>query len=360
MANFTTTEDDCCAFESPILDHVLPPILVLEFMFGLMGNVVALWMFIFHMDTWKPNSVYLTQLAVADSIVLFWLPFRADYYRRGEHWIHGDAMCRIMLFMLTANRGAGIFFLTAVAVDRYLKIVHPMNKINRMGLNYALWVSLGLWGMIIAASGYLLTNKHLFYRNNQTQCESFNICMGFSPLSTWHNTLYVTQFFLPTAIVTFCTVCITWQLKNKTIDTGGKIKRALQFVMAVALIFIICFFPSTVSRIAVWILKVWYNECHYFKEASLAFYTSVCFTYFNSVLNPIVYYFSSSAFSGNFQKLFNRLLGRKEEEVTPASPETGTEISSANTVSGRSSNFQSQVQGEGLYSQSVSDLFIVM
>ncbi|KAG7476599.1 hypothetical protein MATL_G00084690 [Megalops atlanticus] len=313
MANSTV----CCAFDSPILDQVLPPILVLEFMFGLMGNFVALWMFIFYMDTWKPNSVYLTHLAVADSVVLFCLPFRADYYRRGKNWIYGDVLCRILLFLLAANRAAGIFFLTAVAVDRYLKIVHPLNKINRMGLKYALWVSFGLWCLIVAMTAYLLSEEHFFYNNNRTQCESFNICMGFNPLSTWHNTFYVIQFFVPVGIVTFCTVRITWQLKSKTVDSQGKIKRAVQFVLAVALVFIICFFPSSISRIAVWILKYWYNECAYFREANLAFYTSVCFTYFNSVLNPLVYYFSSPAFSGTFQKVLYKVLGRKvTDEVT--------------------------------------------
>lgn len=310
MMNHTPIEK-CCAFEAPVLDQVLPPILILEFMFGLLGNVVALWMFIFHIDTWRPNSVYLTHLAVADSIVLFCLPFRADYYRRGKNWLHGDALCRILLFLLAANRAAGIFFLTAVAVDRYFKIVHPLNPINRMGLSYALWVSLGLWGLIFLATGYLLADEHFFYNSNRTQCESFNICMGFSPLSTWHNTFYVIQFFLPTSIVAFCTIRITWQLRNRAIDKKGKIKRAVQFVMAVALIFITCFFPSTISRIAVWILKVWYDECVYFKEANLAFYTSVCFTYFNSVLNPVVYYFSTPAFSGTFKKVLYKILGRK-------------------------------------------------
>ncbi|XP_076020410.1 hydroxycarboxylic acid receptor 3-like [Genypterus blacodes] len=306
--------DECCAFDSPLLDQLLPPILILEFMFGLMGNFVALWMFIFHMDTWRPNSVYLTHLAVADSIVLFCLPFRADYYRRGKDWLYGDALCRILLFLLAANRAAGIFFLTAVAVDRYFKIVHPLHRLNQMGLGYALVVSLGLWALIFLATGYLLSNEHFFYQNNRTQCESFNICMGFSPLSTWHNTFYVLQFFLPTTIVAFCTIRITWQLRIRTLDTKGKIKRAVQFVLAVALIFIICFFPSTISRIAVWILKAWYNECKYFREANLAFYTSVCFTYFNSVLNPVVYYFSSPAFSGAFQKLLRKLMGKKDDE----------------------------------------------
>lgn len=322
--------DNCCAFEAPILDQALPPILFLEFILGLMGNLMALWMFIFHMDTWKPNYVYLTHLAVADSVVLFCLPFRADYYRRGKDWIYGDIPCRILLFLFASNRAAGIFFLTAVAVDRYLKIVHPLHCINRMGLGYALWVSLGLWGLIFLCTGYIFASPHFFYRNNRTQCESFNICMGFSPLSTWHNTFYVVQFFLPMAIVTFCTVCITWQLKSKTVDTGGKIKRAVHFVLAVALIFVTCFFPSTVSRIAVWILKAWYDECRHFREANLAFYTSVCFTYFNSVLNPFVYYFSSPAFSGSFHKLLNKLLRKTEDKEQAVSP---GDI--APTVSGR-------------------------
>lgn len=312
-----TQSEKCCAFKSPILDQVLPPVLMLEFMFGLTGNFVALWMFIFHMDTWRPNSVYLTHLAVADSIVLFCLPFRADYYRRGKNWLYGDALCRILLFLLAANRAAGIFFLTAVAVDRYFKIVHPLNRLNRMGLGYALWVSLGLWGLIVLATGYLLADEHFFYENNRTQCESFNICMGFSPLSTWHNTFYVLQFFLPTSIVAFCTIRITWQLRTRTVDKEGKIKRAVQFVLAVALIFITCFFPSTISRIAVWILKVWYNECEYFREANLAFYTSVCFTYFNSVLNPVVYYFSSPAFSGTFKKVLRKLLRKPDDQDQP-------------------------------------------
>nr|XP_043868753.1 hydroxycarboxylic acid receptor 2-like [Solea senegalensis] len=318
------TISKCCAFPSPILDQVLPSVLILEFMFGLTGNFIALSMFVFYMKEWKPNSVYLTHLAVADSIVLFCLPFRADYYRRGKNWLYGDAFCRILLFLLAANRAAGIFFLTAVAVDRYFKIVHPLNRINRLGLGYALLVSLGLWVLIFFATGYLLFEEHFFYNNNYIQCESFNICMGFSALSTWHNAFYVIQFSLPTAIVAFCTIRITWQLKTRTVDKRGKIKRAVQFVMAVALIFIICFFPSTVSRVAVWVLKVWYDECSYFETANLAFYTSVCFTYFNSVLNPVVYYFSTPAFSGTFQKVLNKLLRRSDDQTDSTTNDIST------------------------------------
>ncbi|XP_046714064.1 hydroxycarboxylic acid receptor 2-like [Silurus meridionalis] len=303
----------CCAFQSQILHQFLPPILYIEFIFGLTGNVLALSMFALHMESWKPNSIYLAHLAVADSMVLFCLLFRADYYRRGQDWIFGDAFCRILLFLLAANRAAGIFFLTAVAVDRYLKIVHPLHRINRMKLSYAMWVSAGLWAMIIVMTTYLLGSPHFFMVGSRIQCESFNICLNNSPLSIWHNSFYLIQFCVPGGIIIFCTACITWQLKTKTMDTTGKIKRAVQFIFVVAMVFLICFFPSTASRVAVWVLKAWYQECSHFSEANLAFYTSVCFTYFNSVLNPLVYYFSTPAFSGIIQKFFRRLTGQKEE-----------------------------------------------
>ncbi|XDV54758.1 hypothetical protein PO909_022979 [Leuciscus waleckii] len=136
----------------------------------------------------------------------------------------------------------------------------------------------------------MFTEFILGLMGNVLACESFNICFGNNSRFTWHNVFYVIQFFVPTAIVIFCTTCITWQLKSKTVDTKGKIKRAVQFILAVAVVFVICFFPSNISRIAI---------------------TTVCFTYFNSVLNPIVYYFSSPAFSGSFRRIFMKLLGRK-------------------------------------------------
>ncbi|KAL2100478.1 hypothetical protein ACEWY4_004872 [Coilia grayii] len=304
---------NCCVFSTSILDEVLPPILILEFVFGLLGNGLALWMFIFHMDSWKPNSVYLAHLTVADTIILFCLPFRADYYRRRKDWIYGDVMCRILMFFLAANRAAGIFFLTAVAVDRYLRVVHPRSRISRLGLGYATLVSCCLWAAIVAMTVYLLIFSHIHEYEDRQQCESFNICLDFKGDNIWHDTLYLLQFFLPTIIILFCTGGITYQLKTKTVDTGGRIRRAVYLVLTVSLVFIICFLPSTVSRMAVVVLKTQHNECSYFKATNLAFYTSVCLTYFNSVLNPVLYYLSSPACSRTLWKFWNKLFGRTSE-----------------------------------------------
>ncbi|KAM9460529.1 hydroxycarboxylic acid receptor 2-like [Clarias gariepinus] len=315
----------CCAFQSPILIQFIPPVLILQFTFGLTLNILALSMFIFHVESWKPNSIYLANLAMADLVEVICLFFRADYYIRGQNWIFGDVPCRMMLFLVSANRAAGIFFLTAVAVDRYLKIVHPLHRLNRMNLSYSVWVSAGLWAMVIVFTGQLLGSPHFFSFGNHTQCESFNICLNVSPLSIWQNAFYVIQFCVPGSIIIFCTVCITWQLKMKTMDSTGKIKKAVQFIVIVAMVFLICFFPSTAIRVAIWILQIWYNECSHFSGANLAFFITVCFTYLNCVLNPLVYYFSTPAFSGVMQKCFRRLMGKKEEEAHGNSTRVTTE-----------------------------------
>ncbi|KAF5905138.1 hydroxycarboxylic acid receptor 2-like, partial [Clarias magur] len=251
---------------SPILIRVLPPILLMEAVCGITGNIVALVMFAFESKTWKPNSIYLANMAMADLLVLFFMPFRADYYIRGQHWIFGDVFCRILLCLVSASRAASIFFLTAVAVDRYLKIVHPLHRLNRMDLSYAMWVSTGLWALVIIFTFDLLGFPHFFNVGNHTQCESFNICLDNSPLYIWQNTFYVIQFCVPGSIIVFCTACITWQLKTKTMDTTGKIKRAVQFIYIVAVAFFFCFFPSTVSRVAIWILNIWYLECSFYRN----------------------------------------------------------------------------------------------
>ncbi len=255
-------------------------------------------MFFFHRDTWKPNSIYLAHLALADSLVLFCLPFRADYYRRGKDWVYGDAFCPY--FTLSFGRQQSRRYILPhccrrgpIPEDRSPSQPHQTEWVCVMPCGS----SAGLWVLIIAMTVYLLTDEHFYYLNNHTQCESFNICFGNNSRFNWHNVFYVLQFFVPTAIVIYCTTCITWQLKSKTVDTQGKIKRAVQFILTVAAVFIICFFPSNISRIAMYSWNSGITSATISVRQMMRLKPVSAFTYFNSVLNPIVYYFSSPAFS---------------------------------------------------------------
>lgn len=102
-------------------------------------------------------------------------------------------------------------------------------------------------------------------------------------------------------------------------DRHAKIKRAINFILVVAIVFIICFLPSVAVRIRIfWLLSTAGTQnCAVYRSVDLAFFITLSFTYMNSMLDPLVYYFSSPSFPNFFSTLINRCLRKK----TPAEPE---------------------------------------
>lgn len=99
----------------------MPPLLMVDVILGLLGNVVALWIFSFKLKSWNPNNLFLFNLVIADFLALVSLPLRIDALLR-RHWVFGDAMCRINLFLMFSNRSASIALMTVVAFYRYFKV----------------------------------------------------------------------------------------------------------------------------------------------------------------------------------------------------------------------------------------------
>lgn len=100
---------------------ILPPVLTIDVILGFLGNIVALWIFCFKLKAWNPNNLFLFSLVIADFLALVSLPLRIDALLRG-HWVFGDRMCRINLFLMFSNRTASITFMTVVAIYRYFKV----------------------------------------------------------------------------------------------------------------------------------------------------------------------------------------------------------------------------------------------
>lgn len=100
---------------------ILPPVLIIDVILGLLGNLVALWIFCFKMKSWNPNNLFLFNLVIADFLALVSLPLRIDALLR-RHWIFGDVVCRLNLFLMFSNRSASIALMTVVAIYRYFKV----------------------------------------------------------------------------------------------------------------------------------------------------------------------------------------------------------------------------------------------
>ncbi|KAA0717673.1 G-protein coupled receptor 109A [Triplophysa tibetana] len=291
-------------------DHmtsVLPPVVIIEMLLGLPGNIMALYVFCKDMPSWGTNVTFLFNLILSDFLLLLSLPFRIDNYLRDDRWIFGDAWCRINLFMLAVNRSASIAFMTAVAFDRYFKVVHPHHKINYMTLKQAAGVACLIWAVVVALRIPLLANNLLNTDNNDSHCRSFTSDKDLSPGILLHYHVFIIEFFVPLMLLIFCSGRITCTLRSRQLNKGKRGQRAIRTVLVIVGVFILCFTPSIATVLTTQILKsLGETYCNAYKITAQLFSMSIAFTYLNSALDPVIYCFSSSLFCNHLKKTLNR------------------------------------------------------
>lgn len=148
----TATPGGCPPVGIQLEGLILPPLLMVDVILGLLGNVVALWIFTFKLKSWNPNNLFLFNLVIADFLALVSLPLRIDALLR-RHWLFGDAMCRINLFLMFSNRSASIALMTVVAFYRYFKVrkelsVHFLSFTTQMAFHTNIMVPFWTWAFL--------------------------------------------------------------------------------------------------------------------------------------------------------------------------------------------------------------------
>ncbi|KAA0717674.1 G-protein coupled receptor 109A [Triplophysa tibetana] len=301
------TKLHCDVSTHNLVASVLPPVLIIEMLLGLPGNIMAIYVFCKNMPSWRTNVTFLFNLILSDFLLLLSLPFRVDNFLRGEKWIFGDAWCRINLFMLAVNRSASIAFMTAVAFDRYFKVVHPHHKINHISSRQAAGVATFIWAAVIALRIPLLANHLLNTDNNSSKCRSFSNYKSPSLGIHLHNGVFIFEFFVPLILLIFCSVRIACILRSRQMDKDKRGQRAIRTVLVIVGVFVFCFFPSIGTGLTALFLKTLKEKyCNAYNLTSQLFAMSIAFTYLNSALDPVIYCFSSSLFRNYLRSTLNR------------------------------------------------------
>ncbi|XP_059842786.1 hydroxycarboxylic acid receptor 2-like [Hypanus sabinus] len=316
MANSTPE----CAPGEDVNSSYNPPVIIITFILGIVGNTVALWIFCALVKSRKPSIVSSLNLMIADTLLLCCLPFRADYFLRGKDWIFGDGLCRLNIFMICLNRIGSVFFLMVIAIDRYFKVVHPLYKVNKIPTRCAVMIAGGLWIVAVAICLHLLIDQRDFEQHNVRNCEPFSIDKAQSSTAFWTDFIFIFfQFLLPVSVILFSTSSIIWRLRQMEAGMRGKYKRTVKLVTVVAAVFVICFLPTSVAVVVVLVTKLRRPfDCKSYHTAVNIFYNTLFITYLNSVVDPIVYYFSTSQFQHAFEKaLFDLNLSSSRSATEP-------------------------------------------
>ncbi|XP_075779289.1 oxoeicosanoid receptor 1-like [Pelodiscus sinensis] len=271
---------------------ILAPVLVVETVIGLVGNGIALGIFCSYRNRWSSSTVYLFSLVIADFFLIINLPFRIHYYLKNEFWVFTEIFCSINLFMFSMNRTASIIFLTAIATDRYFKVVHPYHQMSKISTSCAAKVAIGVWITVI------LINSHVFvldHNYSQNKCQSFSPHLQ-QPAAKWHALLFFLEFFLPLGIIIFCIFNIISKLKHRKLAKKNKVQKSVKILVVIVLLYTFCFLPSILIAAAGLVILIVSNTPTHVETIGQLLHVSLAFTYLNSALDPVLYCFSSAVF----------------------------------------------------------------
>uniref|UniRef100_A0A3P9P0W5 Hydroxycarboxylic acid receptor 1-3 n=1 Tax=Poecilia reticulata TaxID=8081 RepID=A0A3P9P0W5_POERE len=278
--------------------------LTIETLVGLPGSILALWIFCRRMRLWKSHVTFLFNICLADFLLFLSVPFRIDTHLRKDHWQFGSIWCRLNLYMLSINRSASISFMTAVAIDRYLKVVHPHHPISRMTSTHSHKLSALIWLVVILYRIPLLTVNLLHKVEEKKICRSFHSYDVVPKAIKFHYVAYVLEFVLPLVLLIFCSVKIACQIRRVQMEKK-KVQRAIRAVMVINMVFILCFMPGVFTGLVGHYIKTFHPEaCESYTLWINLFVVSLGFTYLNSALDPVIYFFSSSVFHDTLKNSF--------------------------------------------------------
>ncbi|XP_075442896.1 atypical chemokine receptor 4 isoform X2 [Ascaphus truei] len=120
----------------------LPVFYTVAFMAGVAGNSLVVAIYAYYKKMKTKTDVYLLNLAVADLLLLFTLPFWAVNAALG--WELGIAMCKITSALYTVNFSSGMQFLACISLDRYFAVTKAPNQ-QKVGKKCWL-ICLCVWG----------------------------------------------------------------------------------------------------------------------------------------------------------------------------------------------------------------------
>ncbi|CAM9650319.1 unnamed protein product [Lampetra planeri] len=313
------------SFSSSASAVVLPLVYFAVCAVGLAGNTLVVYVVLRYAKMKTVTNVYILNLAIADELFMFGLPFLA-IQNALSYWPFGSLACRIVMALDGVNQFTGIFCLTAMSVDRYVAVVHPARAPRWRRPLVAKTVNAAVWGLSILVALPLVVFSYTSHAG-----DTCNVNWP-EPAATWSTAfiVYTTAlgFFGPLTVICLCYLLIVVRVKSSGARVGAAKRRASErrvtlMVVVVVAVFVFCWLPFYALNIANLVVALP-------EEPALVkiYSTVVVLSYANSCANPILYAFLSD----NFKKSFQKALRLRKSTRLARAAEGQSERRSATTV----------------------------
>lgn len=294
-----------CSFDDGALRVTLAVAYSLFFLFGLVGNLFALWVFLFLHSSRNSVRVFLINCAVADLVLLACLPFRIFYHVNGNKWVLGHVACKLVGNLFYMNMYISITLLGLISLDRYLRLKGKSRA--RRGMSMRLlghsqpwsWVACGLlWGLSLVALVPMIATPE--DKEDGDKCFQYKwrrMARG----KAYFNAALVALFWLIFLMLIVSYAKIASQLLKVSRDkpdlpNAQRYGRTAKKSFFVLFLFTVCFGPYHTFR-PVYILSQLNGTvaCDYLQLVDSTNEVMLLLSAFNSCLDPVMYFLLSGS-----------------------------------------------------------------
>ncbi|NXN93275.1 BKRB2 protein, partial [Rhinopomastus cyanomelas] len=274
------------------LQDFQPAFLWFIFILGALENSFVLIVLCFHKSRCTVAEIYLANMALADLMLVCALPFWAIAISNMFEWPFGLFLCKAVNIMSNMNLYSSIYFLTLVSIDRYLALVKTMSLGRMRRTVCAKWNSFVVWmcALLICSPAMVFRKLKYYVEYNITACALDYPAGYWVPVNNC--LLNTVGFVVPLCVVTYCTVHIIKALRSSELQKLKVVhteRRATMLVLAVLLLFVICWLPFQISTFIDTILYfIPTIKCLYEVNEIVTQVATYC-AFSNSCLNPVLY-----------------------------------------------------------------------
>lgn len=305
--------------------YYLPTVYILVFITGLVGNSLAIWMFVCHMRPWSSISVYMFNLALADFCYVLSLPFLIFYYFNKTDWIFGDVLCRLQRFIFHVNLYGSILFLTCISVHRYTGVVHPLKSLGRLKKKNAVITSALVWVLVVISMSPILYYSRTGLKRNATTCYDTTTEDELPGYFIYSMTLTVFGFCIPFIVIFCCYGMIVKALICNDMNNAPLRQKSIHLVIIVLAVFAVSYLPFHVMKNLNMRARLYFQTpdmCEFNNRVYATYQVTRGLASLNSCVDPILYFLAGDTFRRKLSRATKKTSRKGENVLQSKSDET--------------------------------------
>lgn len=309
---------NCPGSYLPGADIFVPIWYCLMFFTGFLGNLLVISVVgIKGRKGGRLVDTFVVNLALADLVFVLTLPLWASSASQDGYWdfgSSGDLLCKLSSFIIAVNRFANIFFLTCMSIDRYLAVVKQMDSRYLRSTQCIRATCAAVWMSSLVLGIPSLVYRHVDEYGDRKSCVEDNSSSFFLSLNL---AMVVLTFIFPLLIIMLCYGTIIAHLNKHCIAAGNprseaRRRHSVNMVLSIIVAFVVSWLPFNVFKVIIigqQLLKADLS-CGGPPWQRNGLLISCCLAFFNSCVNPAIYFFLDHHFRQRAEMLFKTCLGK--------------------------------------------------